>query len=63
MKTLVRGVSVKHKLHSDARNIDYSKQYIKKLKKLFKKHPLRFFIVLDLHTRYEKSRVVEIEKI
>lgn len=47
----------------DIRNIDYSKRYIRKLKKLFKKTKLYFFVVLDLHTRYAKSRITKSKKV
>lgn len=58
LKILASGVKVKHVYRSNTQNIDYSKKYIKKLKKLFKKTRLYYFVLLDLHTRYEKSRII-----
>ncbi|MCI8519739.1 MAG: hypothetical protein HFJ51_06900, partial [Clostridia bacterium] len=57
------GVKVNHVLREYVKDIDYSKKYIKQLKKLFKNTKLYFFVLLDLHTRYEKSRTTKFKKI
>lgn len=54
LKIRVCGVKVKHSYKSEIRDIDYSKKYIKQLKKAFKNTRLYFFVLLDLHTRLEK---------
>lgn len=55
-------VKVKRVYRSAPRNIDYSKRYIKKLLKLFKKTKLQSIVLVAVHTRNEKSRIASIKK-
>lgn len=55
IKIRVHGIKVKHVYRNEIRDIDYSKKYIRSLKKLFKQTRLYYFVLLALHTRNEKS--------
>lgn len=49
------GVKVKFAIRSEMRKINYSKKYIKKIKKTFKKTKLYYIVYTALHTRNEKN--------
>lgn len=54
-KNPCKGVKVKFAIRSEMRKINYSKKYIKKIKKTFKKTKLYYIVYTALHTRNEKN--------
>lgn len=56
------GVKVKYAVRSDMRKINYSRRYIRKVSKLFKKTRLYYIVFTALHTRNEKNWTIESSK-